>query len=95
LSDKAAEDDNINTALDRLEEKEETMTEKELELRDSVNKELSKQGFHVRIALLKITKNELYFDFVEPVDQWFSELPAANEFAWQWLHQWQLSNFPD
>lgn len=75
------DDETINSAIDIVEFKESMMTERDLQLKDRVNKELAKSGYGVRIALLQVLAgDEFVFDFVQPVDKWFEELQRADEF---------------
>lgn len=66
--------DKIEDALEKMENEESIMSRKAILLRDAINKKLSRKGYHLRIAYLKFSKEELVFNFVEPIHNWFNEL---------------------
>lgn len=68
--------DVINAALDEVERKESHMTQKEMTLRDIINKELAKSKYHLRLAWLD-TSNGVRYDYVQPMHEWVSELPEV------------------
>lgn len=76
-------------ALEKLEKEESIMTKEELTLRDSVNKELSRSGFHLRLALLQVKENESIHNFVEPVNNWIDEIPKADSLTVKRIKEWQ------
>ena len=69
--------DVINTALDEVERKESHMTKQEIILRDTINKELAKRKFHLRLAWLD-TSNGARYDYVQPMHKWIKELPEVS-----------------
>jgi len=73
------DDETVNTASDIVALKDSLMTPKEIRIRDAINKELSSAGFHVRVAMLTLSGHHPAFDYVQPIDQWFGELRAADE----------------
>ena len=75
------EDKVINDVLDELAEKESMMSEREIKLRDQVNKELSQKGVHLRLALVQIKGSGFVFDFIRPIDRWFDEWPATDQYV--------------
>jgi hypothetical protein len=94
VSDESSDDPNINDALDRVEIKENLMSEGDMQLRDELNKELAKQGYHLRLALVRVTREERISDFVEPVHEWFDELQRAMAFVDERMQRWQQEHFP-
>jgi hypothetical protein len=67
-------DEEIDESLNELEEKERIMTKNEIGLRDKINKELNRMGYHLRLSLLKYTKTEMMYDYIKPIHDWFEEL---------------------
>jgi hypothetical protein len=65
--------DVINAALDEVERKESHMTKQEIILRDTINKELAKREYHLRLAWLN-TSNGCRYDYVQPMHEWVNEL---------------------
>jgi hypothetical protein len=68
--------DVINVALDEVERKESHMTKQEIILRDTINKELAKRGYHLRLAWLD-TSNGCRYDYIQPMHEWVNELPKV------------------
>jgi len=71
--------DKMDAALEKMENEESIMSRQAIILRDSINKELSRKGYHLRIAYLKFSKEELIFDYVEPIHKWFDELVKVHQ----------------
>ena len=67
-------DEEIDESLNELEEKEKIMTKNEIELRDNINKELNRMGYHLRLSLLKYDETEIIYDYIKPIHAWFEEL---------------------
>lgn len=65
--------DVINAAIDEVERKESHMTREEIVLRDTINKELARRKYHVRLAYLNTSSGARY-DYVQPIHDWASEL---------------------
>lgn len=62
----------INAALEEVERKESHMTKREITLRDTINKELARRKYHLRLAWLDSTAGVKY-DYVQPMHEWASE----------------------
>jgi hypothetical protein len=46
-------------------------------LRDKINKELSRKGYHLRVAYVNFSNEDLVFNFVESMHNWLGELPEV------------------
>ena len=50
------------------------MNDKEVKLRDEINKDLEGFGFHLKVAELHFDKDESIYEYVAPIDKWVHEL---------------------
>jgi hypothetical protein len=46
--------------------------------RDSINKELSRLGYHLRLSYLTFSQTEMLFNYIEPIHNWLNELPDVD-----------------
>jgi hypothetical protein len=58
--------DIIEGAIDERERQEAYMTKEEINLRDTINKELAKRKYHLRLAGLNLSNGAMY-DYVQPM----------------------------
>ena len=82
---------NRDLALDEAELAESRMTRIEIQLRDRINKELSRRGFHLRVMNLRINSHEnapYTFDFVPPINDWIDEDPKVVSIVIQRIEEW-------
>ena len=77
-SKRVVTDQEKDAALEKMSVEESTMDEKEIFLRDSINKELSRLGYHLRLSYLTFSQTEMLFNYIEPIHNWLNELPAVD-----------------
>jgi hypothetical protein len=68
-----------DAALEKMSVEELMMKNKEVSLRDSVNKELNRRGYHLRVSFLNYSQTDMGFNYIEPIHNWANELPAVNQ----------------
>ena len=66
-----------------------SMNDEERRLRDNINKELERLGFHLRIFTLLSKTNEAVFNFVPPIGEWFKELSYVDSLVVKRIKEWQ------
>jgi len=66
------------TALDKMSVEELMMNDREIKLRDTINKELSRKKYHLRVSFLTYTKTDIGFNYIEPINNWANELELVN-----------------
>lgn len=67
-------EEEMDASLEKAEWEESLMTQDAIILRDTINKELSKRGFHLRLSYLKYSHDEMNWNYVEPMHEWAMEL---------------------
>lgn len=67
------------SALEKMSVEELMMTDREEKLRDSINKELSRGKYHLRVSFLKYSKSDIRFNYIEPIHNWADELQTVNQ----------------
>ena len=85
--------DNIESTREYSDENFLSMTDEEIDLRDSINQYLSSRGYHLRLSSLHVTETEYIHNFVEPVDKWFFEFPNAYSMIKMKIHEWQSAKY--
>src|SRR4029078_9379370 len=70
-----------DAALEKMSVEELMMKNKEVSLRDSINKELSRRGHHLRVSYLNYSHTDIGFNYIEPIHNWANELVAVNQFV--------------
>jgi hypothetical protein len=54
------------------------MKDKEVRLRNEINKDLEEFGFHLKVAELHFDENESIYEYVSPMDKWVHELAEVD-----------------
>jgi transcriptional/translational regulatory protein YebC/TACO1 len=67
--------DIIDAAMEDMEKKQSIMTREEMVLLHTINNNLAKRKFHLRLAYLK-PAHELY-EYIPPIHKWTHELPEV------------------
>jgi hypothetical protein len=66
-------------ALEKMSVEELMMNDREIRLRDAINKELSRKKFHLRVSFLNYSKMDIGFNYIEPIHNWVNELELVNQ----------------
>jgi hypothetical protein len=65
------------------------MTGEEINLRDDINRELERLGFHLRVSTLHANTDEAAFDYLQPVGEWIKELSDVDPVITNTIKEWQ------
>lgn len=66
-------------ALEKMSVEELMMNDREIKLRDTINKVLSRRKYHLRVSFLTYTKTDIGFNYIEPIHNWANELESVNQ----------------
>lgn len=79
--------DEIDAAFEKAGLEEWPMTEEAIKLRESVNRALAKQGYHLSVSFLEFSKDQMRFNFLEPMHKWAMELKDVDQLVIKMVKQ--------